>query len=222
MLDRPTRMTVTEHRVLLPEAARLADLVGIKADMEKVVDYALRMIERWSGPRLARSPFDIVGFTTPVDLLEWEALSTATAVAYARCFATGVRGRLPPAEEVLEDPGLKAAHTFLVEYRNKHAAHSVSPFEENMVAVHIGSSFESSSEIEAVTPRHLRQSGFSFDTPPRAQRLAEWWLAWLDDEVARERSQLLDLLRATDLGVIRGWPLARPSASRDVASTRRK
>jgi hypothetical protein len=174
-LGRATRMTtVDEYSVVLPEAARLADLVGIKADMEKVVAYASRMIERWCGPQLAKSPFDIVCFTTPLDFLEWEALSTATAVAYARCFATGVRGRLPPVDDLLGDPDLKVTHSFLVEFRNKHAAHSVNAFEENEVADHVGSNFASSGEIEAVTPRHTRQSGFSLDLPSRALRLAEW------------------------------------------------
>src|SRR5260370_12586829 len=101
-------------------AARLASLAGIQSDLEQVVEYCDSMIERYAGKHLKRSPFDIVGFTTPVDFVEWEALSTAACVSYARCFLSGVRQSLEPGLLATAAAELRDTHEFMLSLRNKH------------------------------------------------------------------------------------------------------
>jgi len=194
---------LTEYVVDLPAAARLVSLMGMKADMERVVEYSSRMVERYSGAHLAKSPFDIVGFTTHVDFIDWEALSTATSVAYARCFASGVRVSLRDDVPALIDLDLREVHDFLLAFRNKHAAHSVNPFEQNSVTVHIGDAFSSAQEITSLVPRHTRQTGFAFDLPARAKRLAEWWLTRIGADIGAETTKVRDVLRTMSLDELR-------------------
>ncbi len=59
----------TAYLFAVPQAARLGSLAGIKSDLENVVQYCDRMIERYCGDHLKKSPFHIVGFTTPLDFL---------------------------------------------------------------------------------------------------------------------------------------------------------
>ena len=58
----------TAYLIQIPEAERLASLIGIKSDLERVLRCCDRMMDRYSGPHLKKDPFDIVGFTTPLDL----------------------------------------------------------------------------------------------------------------------------------------------------------
>lgn len=214
-------MTETvEYNVTLPIAARLADLAGIKADLERVAAYCERMVARYSGAHLAKTPFDIVGFTTPIDFDDWEALSTATAVAYGRCFATGVRGRLNSLVPEMPDQPLRELHDFLIALRNKHVAHSVNAFEENSVGVHISSDYTSSDEITTVIPRHTRQSGFQIDMPSRIIQLVEWWQRQVDAAIDAERLEVLRTLQGMPLEDIRKMGVF-VSEDRRVDSSRR-
>jgi len=215
---------VHEYNVVIPEAARLASLMGVKADLERVLAYAERMFERWSGPHLAKSPFDIVGFSTEVDFDEWEALSTAAAVAYGRCFMSGVRQELPEDDVKLGTTEIIATHEFLMAYRNKHVAHSVNPFEQNTVTVQIADTFATASEIESVTPSHTRQTGLAFDEPPRVRDLANWWLARVSADISGETIRIRDILRKMSLDEIKaagGPPLRQIDQKRDVRTRRR-
>ena len=60
---------LTEHVFNFPVSERLASLAGMRADLQQVKAYCERLIERFSGPHLKKSPFDIVGFNTPLDFL---------------------------------------------------------------------------------------------------------------------------------------------------------
>lgn len=205
----------TEYLFPVQAAARLASLTGLQADLEMVVGYCDRMIERYAGKHLAKTPFDIVGFTTPVDFMEWEALSTAACVAYARCFLSGVRQSLDAEELNATDPTLRTGHEFVVALRNKHVAHSVNAFEQNSVTVSVGADCVSSAEIEAVTPRHQRQTGLSFDFPAKLKILAEWWLRRVSEEVSRERELVLQVARGTPLAEIRAYGTLKSTSSND-------
>ena len=202
-LARHNMAEIVEYNVTLPMAARLADLAGIQADLERVVAYCARMVARYAGSHLAETPFDIVGFTTPIDFDDWEALSTASAIAYGRCFASGVRSRLTPLVPEMQDPAMRELHEFLIEFRNKHVAHSVNAFEENSVGVHVSSDYTSSADILTIVPRHTRQSGFQIDMPSSIRRLAEWWQQQVQDAIDVERLAVLRALQAVPLEEIR-------------------
>lgn len=205
----------TEYLFPVEVAARLASLAGLQADLEMVAGYADRMIGRYAGTHLAKTPFDIVGFTTPVDFMDWEALSTAACVAYARCFLSGVRQSLDAEELNATDPALRATHEFVLALRNKHVAHSVNAFERNSVTVSVGPDYVSSAEIEAVTPRHERQTGLSFNFPAKLKVLAEWWLRRVAEEVSRERQVVLQVARGTPLAEIRAYGTLKSTSSAD-------
>ncbi|MGJ5666366.1 hypothetical protein QLG13_00635 [Rhodococcus aetherivorans] len=65
------------------------------------------------------------------------AYFSAGAIAYSRCFGTGVRGGLDPVLlDTLEQssPGAaRSVHDYIRNMRDKHIAHSISPFEFVMV-----------------------------------------------------------------------------------------
>lgn len=111
-------VTYTSVELKIPEAKLLGDLVGVKMDLQRANEFCKRMIAEWCKP--------------PQDYLLLESLSIAATVSYARAFSGGVRVHLTQDDlNVLSDEQ-KTAHNFLLAYRNKHVAHSVNEFEENV------------------------------------------------------------------------------------------
>jgi len=204
-----------EFHFTIPGTERLASLAGIKADLGLVLEYCDRMIQRYAGEHLKKDPFDIVGFTTPVDFLDWEALSTAACIAYARCFVTGIRNRLDESLLDVADPEFRDLHEFVLNLRNKHIAHSVNLFEENSVTIHVEDEFLSSKEICSVVPRHTRQAGVSLDTPMKLKALADWWLTRVEAESSREIQSVLGLAREMPLEQLRALSLLKSTSSED-------
>ncbi len=160
----------TAYRFPVPAAQRLASLIGMKSDLEQVVAYCDRMVKRYAGLHLKQSPFNIVGFTTPLQLYP-------TGRHYQQQLASAMRGAsrfLRP--QTLDnnllstaDIELSSLHSFVLDFRDKHIAHSVNSFENNSVTIHIGEHFQSSTEIETITPSHTRATGLSIDVPPKAK-----------------------------------------------------
>jgi hypothetical protein len=219
--------TMAEHTTYLfavPQAARLGSLAGIKSDLENVVQYCDRMIERYCGDHLKKSPFDIVGLTTPLDFLDWEALSISACVAYTRCFVSGVRGSLDPAHLGSADNDLRSLHGFIIDMRNKHVAHSVNPFEENQITVQISDTLQSAAEITTIGISHGSRVGFQMDVPPQLKRLASWWLEKVEAEVITEREMLLQVTQNLSLSDIRafGIPGSGPSAQSNSNVAKRR
>ena len=183
------------------------------------------MIDRYCGDHLKKSPFDIVDFTTPLDFLGWEALSTSACVAYARCFVSGVRGSLDPTHLGSADNDLRSLHGFVIDMRNKHVAHSVNPFEENQITVQISDAFQSAAEITTIGVSHSRRVGFQVDVPAQLKRLASWWLEKVEAEIVTEREKLLHVAQKLSLSDLRagGIPGSGPTAqsNSNVAKRRR-
>ena len=213
----------TAYRFPVPAAQRLASLIGMKSDLEQVVAYCDRMVKRYAGLHLKQSPFDIVGFTTPLDFIDWEALSTAACISYARCFSSGVRQTLDNNLLSTADIELSSLHSFVLDFRDKHIAHSVNSFENNSVTIHIGEHFQSSTEIETITPSHTRATGLSIDVPPKLKRLAEWWIGKVEEEMAVEKAEVLRIARATSISEIKTHGTARSTSANDrIANVRKR
>lgn len=196
-------------------ATRLANLAGIDADLYRVLEYCDRMIERYAGAHLKKSPFDIVGFSTHVDFIDWEALSTAACIAYARCFVSGVRQSLDATLLNSAESELLSTHEFVLNFRNKHIAHSVNSYEENSVTVQVDDSFLSSAEIVSVVPNHSHQPGFNFEDPVKLKQLANWWLIKVREEIHIEIETVLRLVKATPIEQIRALAGVKRSSSKD-------
>jgi hypothetical protein len=102
----------------IPEAKLVADLHGIATDLHRAHEFAKLLVEQ------------LTGDTASSQLVE--PLSIATVVTYARAFAGGVRHILKEDDlKVLTDEQ-RDLHQFLRDYRDKHIAHSVNEFEENI------------------------------------------------------------------------------------------
>ncbi len=207
-----------EFHFCVSGAARLASLAGITADLDRVLEYCDRMIERYAGSHLKKSPFDIVGFTTHVDFVDWETLSVAACIAYARCFVSGVRQSLDATLLQAADAELRMTHEVVMHLRHRHIAHSVNSFEENSVTVHVEDFFRSSAEVCSAVPRHTRQSGLSFDMPEKLTRLAQWWEANVRAEMAQETQRVLQLAQAMTLDQIRSFGSLKSASSEERLS----
>ncbi|MBA2526508.1 MAG: hypothetical protein H0V18_12125 [Pyrinomonadaceae bacterium] len=214
----------TAYNFPVPAAARLASLIGMRSDLVQVIAYCEVMIKRYASAELKQTPFDIVGFTTPIDISDWEGLSTAACISYARCFPPGIRGSLDPDLLSTADTELQTLHEFVLDLRNKHIAHSVNSFEENVVTVHIGEHFQSSQEIETVTAYHTRVAGLSIGQPAQLTRLAQWWVARTDEEMTVQRAKLLQIARGTPLSELKaqGRPGPTPAHSQGDVGKRRR
>ena len=174
------------YRFPVPEARRLASLAGIATDLQAVVEYCRRLESLWLNLRT-------------LDFSLSEALSTAAVVRYGRCFKSGVRERLPEDALDVAPAALRDTHKFVIELRDKHVAHSVNPFEENEVAVQIADHYVSSEEIFSINTEHGRAVGLPSDKPVQLRGLAEWWMAWLEIEMIKEKDMLLTLAKSFTL-----------------------
>lgn len=111
--------THTSVGLRIPDAAFLADLNGVLWDLRKARDFAELLVAEFARP-------------APNWLLI-EPLTIAMTVTYARAFSGGVRYHLSEAELSPLSAEQLALHAFLRGYRDKHVAHSVNEFEENIV-----------------------------------------------------------------------------------------
>lgn len=109
-----------------PNARRLGDLIGVRADLEFVAKCCRRVIEL----------IDDHDGVTPAEPWESQAAWTAAVIAYSRCFATGKRLGLDEAllDDLAEFEGdARFVHQYIRDLRDKHVAHSVNPFEVSEV-----------------------------------------------------------------------------------------
>ena len=210
---------LTEHVFNFPVSERLASLAGMRADLQQVKAYCERLIERYSGPHLKKSPFDIVGFNTPLDFLEWEGLSAAACVAYSRCFVTGVRSALH--SELLNqvEAELKDTHDFVLSLRNKHVGHSVNSFEENSVTVQLAPAMKSAKEINSVVPRNEGSSALPIDGPAKLLKLVDWWLNQTTTELHDEIEKVRSAAQSMDLTAIQALPVLKSSSHTERLQT---
>jgi|RhiMetdeSRZDD1v2_1073273.scaffolds.fasta_scaffold269808_3 hypothetical protein len=103
----------------LPEGSLYADLSGIAFDLKCTIDFCTKLDELFSSGHF--------------DLLLAQALEITAVICYGRCFASGVRSRVPAGVLAKLLPEQQASHQTFIELRNKYVAHSVNSFEENTV-----------------------------------------------------------------------------------------
>lgn len=106
----------------LPQVEDLYKFVGIREDLVFAAECFDRLVQLPEG-----------GNDDDAQWVERQAYFSAAAIAYSRCFGTGVRGKLEKSalDHVPQDePGAaRKVHQFICDMRDKHIAHSVSPFE---------------------------------------------------------------------------------------------
>jgi hypothetical protein len=89
----------------------------------------------------------------------------------------------------------QALHERFMDWRNKHIAHSVNPFEENQFVVQYVAETVHEIGIQAVSVRQDRLVGLSAEDLSDIQDLIQALLAIVDAEYETERARLLALVR---------------------------
>jgi hypothetical protein len=169
----------------LPEAKRLADLAGIRDDLDQIRGY-LGVLDQQIAQNYR-------------EYYVWEAMTAAIAAAYGRCFNEGVRERLPRTLLNSVPSAARATHDYLIELRNKHVAHSVNEYEHNYLVVRV--SYEAGrpvgvSEISVQTSRFIPISDGEL---PNVRGLVDWVRASVDAAFEAERAKIINALSSADL-----------------------
>lgn len=178
-----------------PESARLADLKGIDFDLEFTIRACQKLEE--------------LEFKGPDDLLNGEALSTAALVRYGRCFAKGVRWRIPREIVAGLPEHLQEYHELFIEFRDKHVAHSVNPFEHNQVVVWV-SDHPGEKEVQSISVRHSRVSVLGAENARQLRELAQVLREELQLIAEAEQSRLLELVRSLPYSDFRSRDMIKP------------
>jgi hypothetical protein len=183
-----------------PAATRLADLVSVLDDLTYCADCCVRL--------------EGILKDGPEDVLLQRALWISALVAYARCFASGVRVGIAPDvyREVDGDP--LSAHQAHMDMRNKHIAHSVNAFEQVKVGVVLAPLSADKRGVEGVARLSMAFQHGSADVVEQLRLLAQAAgeevrkrCGALEVKVLRESRQmsLVDLYsRATPRAVVPG------------------
>jgi hypothetical protein len=110
--------TYTYADLNIPESADLADLNGVSIDLSDAREMA-RTLQKEMG-------------SGQLNMQLVEVYSIAIVIKYSRPFVTGVRARLGEDVLAILNAEQREAHERLRAYRDKHIAHSVNAFEENL------------------------------------------------------------------------------------------
>jgi hypothetical protein len=196
----------------LPEANDLADLTGIKRDLESAREFAVFFKEVRQGKRW-----------------EWiltDALTTAILVRYGRAFAKGIR---QPLNKFGADIFSKLTaeqlekHERLRDFRNLHIAHSVSAFEENIPVARYWVERVQAEGISSVECNSISVSAMSVDDADGIIELTSTFLVHVEALIRNEKARLLQLVRSLPLeDVLRGPKLSRQTSGISKAHENRR
>lgn len=172
----------------LPEAARLADLSGVYDDLETVLAYC-SVLEKQILENVR-------------DIFVWDAVASSAVVLYARCFAKGWRE--PLQHDLLQDapPALCRAHSFFIELRNKHIAHSVNAFEENVVVLQIAMIGGKPQRVDDVSIQSRRFMAVEADEVAQLRQLTEWLQKQVETAYDEEKVRVLQRVAEIDLNEV--------------------
>lgn len=171
----------------LEEASLLADLNGVKLDLESVKLFARYLANSFASKEIP--PGEIV-----------HAFPAAILVYYSRPFMSGVRRNISlkgPLPEILT--GLNKKHRKLhekfMEWRNKHIAHSVNPFKENQVVAHYNDEKVLQQGFLYVSVHQRRHMGFNSQVLAEIEELTTAILNRVDTKIKEETTRLLGVIR---------------------------
>ena len=158
-----------------------ADLYGISVDLSDARDMANVLIREMGEER---PNWQLV-----------EPYSIAIAVKYSRCFVTGIRERLK--EEALSILGSeqRQAHERIRSIRDKHIAHSINAFEENVPRANYCQERLAEDGITGIGCSHGRIVGLSLDDLNNVVELATVLLSHVGTLMDQEKEKLLALVK---------------------------
>lgn len=193
----------------IPEAAKLADLSGILWDLKRACEFAELLAQELSSPN---ANWRLV-----------EPLSIAAVVMYSRPFSGGVRLRLGEDDLKTLTPEQRSAHDHIRAYRDKHVAHSVNVFEENIPRANYCVERVHEEGITGIAYGGGRIVGLSGAEVNAIIELASVLKTQIEAQIKAEQERLLPIVRSMPLEkVLAGGQKAFVAASRDVAVRRTK
>jgi hypothetical protein len=193
----------------IPEAARLADLSGILWDLRQVKEFAKLLANEFSA---ARPNWQLV-----------EPLSIAATVMYSRPFSGGVRHRLGEDDLKVLTAEQRWAHDHLRAYRDKHVAHSVNAFEENIPRANYCIERVKEEGITGIGHGGGRVVGLSGADVTAIIELTTVLEAHIEAQIASEQARLLPIVRSLPLEqVLSGGQKAFVVDTRAMVAKRRK
>ena len=166
-------------RIDSPVATPLADLAGIRDDLQAVLSYC----DLLDGQVLNNYIYPVT----------WDALSVAAVVTYCRCFSSGLRRPLERSLLESADQALRQAHEYFVELRNKHVAHSVNAFEENVVLATVEFEGEQPQHVSDVSVHSLRFVGVHHQILSLLRSLAEYLLSAVELQYETKRKEVTSI-----------------------------
>ena len=193
----------------IPEAAKLADLSGILWDLEHAREFAELLTQEFSSPK---TNWRLV-----------EPLSIAAVVMYSRPFSEGVRLRLGEEDLKTLTPEQRVAHDHIRAYRDKHVAHSVNVFEENIPRANYCVERVHEEGITGIAYGGGRIVGLSGTEANAIIELASALEKQIAAKIKAEQERLLPIVRSMPLEkVLAGGQKSFVAGSRDVAERRTK
>ena len=193
----------------IAEAARLADLSGILWDLRQAREFAKLLADEFGG-------------ATP----NWrlvEPLSIAATVMYSRPFLGGVRHRLGEDDLKTLAPEQRRAHDHLRAYRDKHVAHSVNAFEENIPRANYCIERVTEEGITGISYGGGRVISLSGADVNAIIELTTLLQAHVEAQIATEQARLLPVVRSMPLQeVLAGGQKAFVVDTQTTVAKRRK
>ncbi len=161
----------------LPLADRLCDLAGVIEDLKDALGYLSVLEEQ-------------VAANTR-NLIVWQGMSIATAIAYSRIFGRS-KARSPIDRKLFETASedLRTINQYLVACRDKHFAHSDNGYEENFLVVDLEFEDATPASVEAVRTDTRRLIPFTDNDVSLIKSL----LLWVRSEVECMYEQQLKIV----------------------------
>jgi hypothetical protein len=167
--------------VKMEEARYLADLHGIQADLQATIDLCNYLLDIY---RMEKPDFKFV-----------EPLSIAVLIKYSRPFISGVRKKLSiDALSILTKTELEIHNKFIA-LRNKHVAHSVNEFEENIVKAYYNKDNVYTEGISSIGLGHARLTSISEYDAEAIIGLSKKITDYVNVEMKAEEAKVLELVR---------------------------
>ena len=198
----------------IKEAYRLADLAGIRDDLEATEEICNLLL---------KEEMEIKEDT--VDFIMSQALSAAALVSYARVFKQSVRAKgLPKEIKNMIPEELCEIHQWAINLRDKHVAHSVNAFEDNQVVASLFPEEHGHKGIFRITVFRSRLAALGNKNVIDLKTLCATLIKQIDNLIKEEESNVLEAARLIPIDQLYALqPTSTPLPNRsDVAKPRKQ